>query len=121
MNFLIQKVASRYLQARITSGLRKAIETYYKQEKYTSGVYPGSYKMKFNKRYEPKNVEKNIKKHLRQCDSPNMKNHFLDRVQEYFEDPKLARGYSIVEQAFEDTYDYFHESDDEYSDEDSEW
>ena len=121
MKFLIQKVASRYLQTRITSRLRKAIEKYYKKEKYTSGVYPGSYAKKFNQRYEPKNVEKNIKDHLRQCDSPNMKNHFLERVQDYFEDPQLARGYSIVEKAFDDTYDHFHESYDEYSDEDSEW
>jgi len=98
--------------------LRAAIEKYYVENRYSSGVYPGSYKKEFNQRYKPENVLKEIEKYLSQIDEENMRQHFLANVLEYFIDDSLARGYSIVPQAFEDTMG--NDDEDYWDDEDSE-
>ena len=100
--------------------LRMAIEKYYNENKYTSGVYSGSYKKKFNQQYRPENVLKEIDKYLSHIEDEKEQQHFLANVHEYFLDPSLARGYSIVPQAFEDTFG--NDEEDEYwDDEEEEW
>jgi hypothetical protein len=114
------KVAVRYLTARMSSKIRRAIAKWYKKERYTSGLYPGSYKHKWNKENHPDILEKRFNKMYRDF-GEDQREHFATKVLDYYEHPSWARGYEILAQAWEDTDRYFNEpveDPDPYDDED---
>ena len=86
--------------------LRKAMNKWYAKEKYT-GTYLGSYKGKFNRDNHPDALKKRFDKLVKDLSTPREVKFFVETLIEFYKDPRKARGYDILERAYDETHQYF--------------